>query len=146
MMQTMPNYGGKVDLPEDQIAFGPQNDGPLNPGKMTDGVSISACDLICSLDNHPFHQIRRRNSYGRRWKISKRKWIFSINQIIKMSYSRCSLETNAQTNLSQFTKEFTLRDQEPPPTQALFASTWDTTLIFKLLSLATSHQWSQLPP
>ena len=46
MMQTMPNYGGKVDLPEDQIAFGPQNDGPLNPGKMTDGVSNTAFDLI----------------------------------------------------------------------------------------------------
>ena len=41
MMQTMPNYGGQDPIPEDQIAFGAQVDGPLNPGKMTDGVSIT---------------------------------------------------------------------------------------------------------
>tara|TARA_B110000238_G_C15848145_1_gene319836 strand:+ start:69 stop:260 length:192 start_codon:yes stop_codon:yes gene_type:complete len=48
MMQTMPNYGGETPLPEDQIAFGPQTDGPLNAGKMTDGVSNFVHDLIHS--------------------------------------------------------------------------------------------------
>ena len=63
-----------------------------------------------------------------------------------MCNSRCSLATNVQTNWNQFTKEFTLKDQEPLPTQAPFASTWDTTLTSKQLNSATSHQWSQLPP
>ena len=73
MMQTMPNYGGEVPLPEDQIAFGAQTDGPLNPGKMTDGVSISIIDLIDFIDNHYLNQIRRRNPFSSRWKIFKRK-------------------------------------------------------------------------
>ena len=53
MMQTMPNYGGETPLPEDQIAFGPQTDGPLNAGKMTDGVSIFVLNILINFYRQP---------------------------------------------------------------------------------------------
>ena len=68
-----------------------------------------------------------------------------INQIIKISYSLCLLETNARINWNLCIKEFMLRDLEPHHTLVPFASTLGTTLTSKLLSLATSHLSSRLP-
>ena len=52
----MPNYGGQTPLPEDQIAFGPQTDGPLNAGQMTDGVSNDSFDNSNAIFRQPLSQ------------------------------------------------------------------------------------------
>ena len=77
--------------------------------------------------------------------LNSHMYFLLINQIIKISYSQCLLETNARINWNLSIKEFMLKDLEPHHTLVPFASMLGTTLTSKQLSLATSHLSSQLP-